>query len=119
MLPAAQCRAGKATSARLYDGSVIEQVPAEEWESWVAWNHAVVLDVREAREWDLGTLPGSLLVSMTELVERIDELPKDRPILCVCRSGSRSQQVAAYLTMNGFGDVANLSGGLKALGMQD
>jgi rhodanese-related sulfurtransferase len=56
---------------------------------------------------------------MTELVERIDELPKDRPILCVCRSGSRSQQVAAYLTMNGFGDVANLSGGLKALGMQD
>jgi rhodanese-related sulfurtransferase len=119
MLPAAQCIAAKEPSARLYDWGVIEQVPADHWESWVAGNQAVVLDVREAREWALGTLPGSLLVSMSELIERVEELPRDRPILCVCRSGNRSQQVAAYLTMNGFGEVANLSGGLKALGMQD
>jgi rhodanese-related sulfurtransferase len=54
---------------------------------------------------------------MSEIIQRIDELPADRAILCVCRSGNRSQQVAAYLTMSGYENVANLSGGLKALGM--
>lgn len=116
---ARECRAKRNRATDPYDGQVIEQVRASEWESWVAGNRAIVLDVREAREWAAGTLPGSVLVSMSEIVERIGELPTDRPILCVCRSGNRSQQVAAYLTMSGFDDVANLSGGMKALGLQD
>lgn len=97
----------------------IEQVPSQQWEDWVAENDAVVLDVRQPSEWDQGTLPEATRISITEIMDRIDELPKDRPILCVCRSGGRSQQVATYLAFNGYTGVANLAGGMHALGLQN
>lgn len=99
--------------------SKFESVPAEDWESWSSENDAIVLDVRQPDEWDLGTLPGSTLISMGEIVDRLSELDNDRAVLCVCRSGSRSAQVAAYLSGAGFARVANMAGGVKALGMQD
>lgn len=99
--------------------SDLETVPAAEWEDWVDRHDGMVLDIREAPEWELGTLPDAVLISMSELVDNIDELPKDRAILCVCRSGNRSHQVARFLSLSGFERVANLGGGMKALGMQD
>lgn len=98
--------------------TAITQVPADEWQSWVDENDATVLDVREPVEWDQGTLPGALLIPQGEIVERIDEIPKGRPVLCVCRSGGRSTNVAAFLAFNEY-EAANMSGGMKALGMQD
>jgi rhodanese-related sulfurtransferase len=94
------------------------EVPAGDWETWVDENGATVLDVREPVEWELGTLPGALLISQGEIVARVEELPKEKPVLCVCRSGARSANVAMFLSYNGF-EVANMSGGMKALGMQD
>jgi rhodanese-related sulfurtransferase len=99
--------------------SKFENVPADDWEDWSTANDAVILDVRQPDEWALGTLPGSKLISMGELVDRLSELEKARPVLCVCRSGARSAQVAAYLSTAGFATVANMAGGVKALGMQD
>ncbi|CAN5820379.1 rhodanese-like domain-containing protein [soil metagenome] len=99
--------------------SKFESVPAEEWVTWSSENDAIVLDVRQPDEWDLGTLPGSTLISMGEIVDRLSELDNSRAVLCVCRSGGRSAQVAAYLSTNGFTTVANMAGGVKALGMQD
>ena len=96
----------------------LPQVDAPDWQSWVDDNDATVLDVREPYEWELGVLPGAVTISQREIVDRLDELPKDRPVLCVCRSGSRSSNVAAFLAFNGY-EAANLSGGMKALGMQD
>jgi rhodanese-related sulfurtransferase len=93
-------------------------VPASEWESWVDDADAIVLDVREPDEWELGTLPGAVLISQGEIVDKLDDLPKDKPVLCVCRSGGRSANVATFLAFNGY-EVANMSGGMKALGMQD
>ena len=99
--------------------STIEIVPADAWETWIADTEGRVLDIREPFEWEQGTLPGATLISMGEIPERIDELDQDVALLVVCRSGGRSQQVAASLAMNGFGRVANMSGGMKALGLQD
>lgn len=99
--------------------SGFEKVPAQDWEKWSNECGAVILDVREPQEWGLGTLPGSTLIAMTEIMERVEELDKETPILCVCRSGGRSAQVANYLSSLGFDQVANLEGGVKALGMQD
>ena len=96
----------------------IPKVRAEKWEEWVAESGGVLLDIREPSEWKLGTLPGALLIPMSELQSRMEEIPKDKPILCICRSGARSQQVAAFLQFNGYDDVANMVGGMKALGMQ-
>lgn len=97
--------------------STFAQVAAADWESWVEDNDATILDVREPHEWKQGTLPEALLISQGQLIERIEELPKDRPVLCVCRSGGRSANVATFLAFNGY-EVANMSGGMKALGMQ-
>lgn len=96
----------------------IVQIDAADWEAWARDNDATVLDVREPHEWQEATLPGAVLISQGDIVDRIDELPKDRPILCVCRSGGRSSNVAAFLAFNGY-QTANLSGGMKALGLQD
>ena len=96
-----------------------ESVPAKQWQEWTEENDAVILDVREPAEWQLGTLPGATTVSMRDLPSRIQDLDPDQAVLCVCRSGNRSRQVAAYLAHSGFEKVANLSGGVKALGMQN
>lgn len=98
--------------------SAFALVDAIDWESWVRDNNATILDVRESDEWELGTLPGAVLISQGDLVARIDEIPKDNPVLCVCRSGGRSANVAAFLAFNGY-EAANMAGGMKALGMQD
>jgi len=113
--------AGSQTPSRLSKlGAVtaIAQVPAADWESWVDRNDATILDVREPNEWGQGTLPGAMLISQGEIVDRIEEIPKDRPVLCVCRSGGRSTNVAAFLAFNDY-EAANMAGGMKALGMQD
>lgn len=98
----------------------IEQVPAQDWKTWVgARDGAILLDVREPDEWELGTLPGAIRLRMGEIPAQIHTLDADAPTLVVCRSGSRSHQVAQYLTLSGFDEVANMAGGMKALGMQD
>ncbi len=96
----------------------VDTVPAQNWREWVEETTGVLLDVREPREWEQGTLPEALLIPVSQIMERIDEIPADRPILCVCRSGSRSHQVAAFLKFSGYENVANMTGGMKALGMQ-
>ena len=93
-----------------------ESVDATTWEAWVADKGAIVLDVREPKEWALGTIPNAVKISQGDLVGRLDELDKDRAILCVCRTGSRSSNVATFLGFNGY-EVANLEGGVKGLGM--
>jgi rhodanese-related sulfurtransferase len=95
-----------------------QNVLASDWAQWAEDNGALILDVREPKEWALGTLPDATLVSMHEIPGRLGDLPKDRAILCVCRSGDRSSQVAAFLAQNGYDSVANMVGGMKALGMQ-
>ena len=73
-----------------------------------------VLDVREPNEFagPLGHIRGAVLVPLGELAAKAKELPKDRPIVAVCRAGSRSAHATAILQKAGFTDVANLPGGM-------
>lgn len=71
----------------------------------------VVLDVREQDEWDAGHIEGALHLPMSQLVDRAAEVPSDRRIVCVCRSGNRSARVTAWLIANGV-DAMNLDGGM-------
>jgi rhodanese-related sulfurtransferase len=98
---------------------MIETVPAVEWESWLSANDGLVLDIREPYEWEQGVLPAAIQISMGEIPARLTELDADRAYLVVCRVGGRSQQVAVFMALNGYERVANLSGGMKALGLQD
>lgn len=71
-----------------------------------------VLDVREPMEWARGRADGSVHIPMSELGARQAELPTDRTILCVCRSGSRSAAVTRALRDAGYA-AENLDGGLQ------
>jgi len=73
-----------------------------------------IVDVREAPEFidKLGHLHGATLVPLSQLTERMAEFDQQRPIVAVCRSGVRSAQASVLLTKAGFGQVANLAGGM-------
>jgi glyoxylase-like metal-dependent hydrolase (beta-lactamase superfamily II)/rhodanese-related sulfurtransferase len=73
-----------------------------------------ILDVREAEEFTgpLGHIEGAVLIPLGELAARVDELQRDQPIVAVCRAGGRSAQATAILQQAGFGEVANLNGGM-------
>jgi rhodanese-related sulfurtransferase len=73
-----------------------------------------LLDVREADEWAAGHIDGATHIPMSGLLTRVGEVPKDRDVVLVCRVGSRSAQVTAYLRQQGWDRVANLDGGLVA-----
>ncbi|NQV05412.1 rhodanese-like domain-containing protein [bacterium] len=96
---------------------VIEQVAAADWQTWAENNGAVIIDVRDPVEWLQGTLPGSKTVQLMTLPQAMDQLDPSQAMLIVCRSGNRSQMAARFLSAHGFEKVANLGGGLKALGM--
>lgn len=70
-----------------------------------------ILDVRQPDEFRAGHINGSKLIPLHELGRRINELPKDRDILCVCRSGGRSGAAQRQLQSAGY-RALNLRGGL-------
>jgi sulfur dioxygenase len=73
-----------------------------------------VIDVREPDEYNgaLGHIPGSRLIPLGKLIERMGELTMDKPIVVACRSGARSAQATVLLRNKGMKQVANLSGGM-------
>lgn len=73
-----------------------------------------VLDVREPWEFANGHLPGATLIPLGDLERRVGEIPRDRPVLAVCHSGSRSWTAAAFLISSGYPDVTNVDGGTAA-----
>lgn len=75
-------------------------------------NELFLLDVRQPDEYGAGHVPGSVHIPMHELGARQAELPTDRTILCVCRSGSRSGMVTRALAQAGYA-AENLDGGLQ------
>jgi rhodanese-related sulfurtransferase len=74
---------------------------------------ALLLDVRTPEEFDAGHAPMATTIPLSELPDHLDELPRERTIVCVCRSGARSRRAAMFLAEAGF-DVANVTGGMVA-----
>jgi rhodanese-related sulfurtransferase len=72
-----------------------------------------VLDVREDWEYAAGHIPGTVLIPLGQLSGRLSELPTDKTIVAVCRSGNRSDQATALLKQRGF-TVHNMQGGMLA-----
>ena len=60
----------------------------------------------------LGHIYGAILIPLGEVAARAGELSRDRPIVAVCRAGSRSAQAVNILKQAGFTDIANLAGGM-------
>lgn len=74
---------------------------------------AFILDVRQPEEWNEYHVPASTLIPLGELESRVKELPRDKPIVVVCRSGNRSATGRDILLRAGFPQVTSLAGGLS------
>ncbi|HZE88399.1 MAG TPA: rhodanese-like domain-containing protein [Verrucomicrobiae bacterium] len=74
----------------------------------------LLLDVRQPEEVQAASLPGATNIPMGEVPYRMDELDKGASIVVYCHHGMRSQQIVQLLTMRGFTDVRNLTGGINA-----
>lgn len=75
-------------------------------------NGALLLDVREDFELATGTLPGSTSIPLSQLRDRLNELPQDQIIYVYCAVGLRGYNAARVLMQHGF-QVKNIDGGLK------
>jgi rhodanese-related sulfurtransferase len=69
-----------------------------------------IVDVREPVEWHHGHIDGAVHIPLTELVERLGEVPDGRTLV-VCQVGGRSARAVAYLNQHGR-DAVNLQGGM-------
>lgn len=76
-------------------------------------NGAFVLDVRTQEEWDDFHAPNTTLIPLEQLASRLNEVPRDRQVVVVCRSGNRSQEGRDILLNAGFEQVTSMTGGLN------
>jgi rhodanese-related sulfurtransferase len=90
----------------------VPEITPEETSALVAAG-ALLLDVREVDEWQAGHAPTAVHIPMRDVPARIDEIPGDRRVVAICRSGGRSRAVAEALIAEGF-DIVNVSGGMRA-----
>lgn len=72
-----------------------------------------LLDVREPDEWDAGHIAGSQHIPLGQLAARLAEVPRDKVVVCVCRSGGRSARAQRGLLQLGV-EAENLDGGVQA-----
>ena len=72
-----------------------------------------LIDVRSQQEFAGGHLPNAINIPLDEVPDRLNDFPKDHPIVLVCASGNRSGQAAGFLVKNGYdaSQVYNLKGG--------
>ena len=78
-------------------------------------SRAYIIDVRERNEYELSHLNTSVNIPMSEIRQRINEIPKDRPVYLHCRSGQRSYNVCLLLKHLGFTNIFNISAGFMGI----
>lgn len=94
----------------------VVEVGVTETERLMTEDGALVVDVRDVRDFRAGRIPRSRNIALREIEARLDELDNDRhrPIILSCRSGRSSALAAVRLCRKGFSNVYNLKGGINA-----
>ena len=72
-----------------------------------------MIDVRTPDEYRQGHIPGVTLLPLNELGRRYKEIPQDKEVFIICRSGSRSAEAVIWLLKKGYDQVFNISGGMN------
>jgi rhodanese-related sulfurtransferase len=92
----------------------VESINHELVPDYIKNSNYVILDVRNASEWETGVLPNSIFISLAALENNLHLVPKNKDLLTICRSGVRSFMAQNILAKHGF-KVSNLEGGILAL----
>lgn len=89
-------------------------ITADQLRAMVSKQPVLVLDVREPDEYAAGHIRDAVLMPLGSVQDNLSKLPKDGPVIVVCRSGRRSATAADILVKAGFSRVFNLTGGMLA-----
>jgi adenylyltransferase/sulfurtransferase len=76
------------------------------------------VDVRNPEEYQICRIPGSVLVPLPQLTQRVNELDRNRDMVVHCKSGVRSMKAIQFLRGAGFQNLRNLKGGILAWAQQ-
>jgi hydroxyacylglutathione hydrolase len=104
-----------ALAAQPEHATTAPRLPVGEVDAWLKEEDGVqVLDVRNPGEAALGSVPGSVLIPLPQLLNHLDDLDRQRPVVVYCAGGYRSSVAASTLRANGYGTVADMIGGYPA-----
>jgi len=92
-----------------YGGGVIfaEQIPADEWKKML------VIDARDAGQFAKGHIPGAINMDWRQVLAKRNTIPKDKPVLIYCNTGSLSAQAGFALRVAGWDNLRILQGGME------
>lgn len=92
-----------------YGGGVIfaEQIPADEWKKMI------VIDARDAGQFAKGHIPGAINMDWRQVLSKRNEIPKDKPVLIYCNTGSLSAQAGFAMRVAGWENLRILQGGME------
>jgi rhodanese-related sulfurtransferase len=99
--------------SRMFGGSIPTISAMEVSEKLKNGQRPLIVDVRQPEEYRSGHIAGAKLIPLGELGKRSGELPKEREIICVCHTGSRSVPATRQLVAAGYTAV-NMKGGMLA-----
>lgn len=93
-----------------YGGGVIfaEQIPKEEWP------RMFIIDARDAAQFAKGHIPGAINMDWRQVLAKRNSIPRNKPVLIYCNTGSLSAQAGFALRVAGWDNVRILQGGLEA-----
>ncbi|GGL94051.1 Zn-dependent hydrolase [Deinococcus aerolatus] len=77
-----------------------------------------VLDVRARSEYDAGHIPGAVQLHAGRLIQNLDRIPRDRPVVVHCQGGARSAAAVSLLRAEGFDNITDLDGGYAAFAQE-
>ena len=92
-----------------YGGGVIfaEQIPRDDWKKFV------LIDARDAGQFAKGHIPGAINMDWRQVLAKRSSIPKDKPVLIYCNTGSLSAQAGFALRVAGWDNLRILQGGLE------
>jgi SulP family sulfate permease len=88
--------------------------PQELWHDLHSSEPPTLIDVREPREYKHGQIPQAQVIPLPKIIADTSQVPQDRRVVLLCRTGRRSTKVAGYLKGQGFDNVVALRGGMLA-----
>lgn len=93
--------------------TLLKEICPTTTQQWVK-EGAILVDVRENNEVALLAydVPNLLHIPLTQFEERFNEIPKDKPVVMVCKSGGRSLRAAGFLVNHGYEKVINMQHGM-------
>jgi hydroxyacylglutathione hydrolase len=92
----------------------VPQLDANDLAQSLRHGGVTLVDVRNDNEWNAGHVTGAIHIPLGHLLDRLDEVPKTKPVVLMCQGGGRSSVGAGLLQAHGFDRAINLTGGISA-----